>query len=163
MQPTSTYIKSTSILHAALLAGQFLMAVIMFAVVWFKKENSFSLQNLSEQLLIACVVISAVAYLAGNLLFKKKLENIIVSNNTVSKKLEEYRGANILRWALMEIATLYSIIIFFLTGNYSILIVAALMMILFFTTKPGTGKTVADLNISLTDLDDIEGDNKHIN
>lgn len=163
MQPTSPYIKAISVLHYALMAGQFLMGIIMFALVWLKKENSFPLQNISQQMLIACIVIAALAYLAGNLLFKKKLQNINEGNNPVSKKLDEYRAANITRWALMEFATLFCIIIFFITGNYSIMIVAAVMLLLFFTTKPGTEKTVAELNISLNDLDDIGTDgNKYV-
>ena len=162
MKPTSPYIKAISVLHYALLAGQLFFGIIMFFLVWLKRENSFPLENISQQMLIACIVIAAVAYLAGNMLFKKKLENINEENNPVSKKLDEYRGANIIRWALMQFATLFCIIIFFVTGNYSIMIVAAVMLILFFTAKPGAEKTVADLGISLNDLDDSGTDsNKH--
>lgn len=158
MQPTSPYIKALSILHYALLAGQFLMGIIIFGLVWLKKENSFPLENLSQQLLIACVVIAVLAYLGANLLFKKKLEHINAENNPVSKKLEEYRAANITRWAIVELATLFCIIIFFVTGNYSIMIVAAVMLFLFFTTKPGAEKTIAELNISMNELDENGGD-----
>ena len=163
MQPTSPYIKAISILHYALMAGQFFFGIIMFVLVWLKKDNSFPMQNISQQMLIACIAIAAIAYLAGNMLFKKKLENINEENNPVAKKLEEYRAANITRWALMEFPTLFCIIIFFLTGNYSIMIVAVVMLVLFFTTKPGAQKTVADLGISLNDLDDsgTEG-NKYV-
>ena len=158
MQSSYPYIKAISVLHYALLAGQLLLGIIIFALTWLKKGNSFSLENISRQMLIACVVIAALAYLGGNLLFKNKLQNINEENNPVSKKLEAYRAANITRWALMEFATLFCIIVFYVTGNYSIMIVAAVMLLLFFTTRPGAGKTVADLNISLNDLDDMGPD-----
>lgn len=158
MQPTSSYIKAISILHYALLAGQLFFGIIMFFLVWLKRENSFPLENISQQMLIACIVLAALAYLAGNMLFKKKLENINEGNNPVSKKLDEYRAANITRWALMEFATLFCIIIFFVTGNYSIMIVAVVMILLFFTTRHSAQKTVADLGISLNDLDDSGND-----
>ena len=134
------------------------MAIIMIALVYFKNTDSFPLQNMSQQLLMACVVIIVMAYLSGNFLFKKKLEIINGGNNPVLKKLDDYRSANITRWGIMEFAALFCIILFFLTGNYYILIVAAVMMVLFFTAKPTSGKAVADLHISLTDLDDIAVD-----
>lgn len=155
LQPTSSYIRANTILHFALLAGQFLMAIIFLGLVYFKNTDSFSLQSISQQLLIACIAIAALAYLGGNFSFKKKLETINEGNNSLSKKLDDYRSANITRWAIMEFATLFSIIVFFLTGNYSILIVAAVMMALFFAARPASQKAVADLHISLTDLDDV--------
>ena len=158
MQPSSPYIKAISILHYALLAGQLLFGIIMLALVWLRKENSYGLANISQQMLVACLVIAALAYLGSNQLFKKKLRDINEINNPVSKKLEEYRAASITRWALMEFATLFCIIVFFVTGNYSIMIVAAVMLFLFFTTRPGAEKTVSDLNISLNDLENDETD-----
>lgn len=132
----------------------------MLALVYFKNTDSFPLQSRSLQLLTACVVIAALAYLAGNVLFKKKLETINESNSPVSKKLDDYRSANLTCWAIMEFAALFCIIIFFLTCNYSILIIATVMMVLFFTAKPTSEKAIADLHISLTDLDDIVVDSK---
>ncbi|HEY5390787.1 MAG TPA: hypothetical protein VIJ57_01635, partial [Hanamia sp.] len=70
MQPTSPYIKAISILHYALMAGQFFFGIIMFVLVWLKKENSFPMQNISQKMLVACIAIAAMAYLAGNMLFK---------------------------------------------------------------------------------------------
>ena len=131
------------------------MAIIILSLVYFKNTDSFPLQSTSQQLLIACVVIAALAYFIGNLLFKRKLETINEGNSPVSKKLNDYRSANLMRWAIMEFATLFCIILFFLTGNYSILFVAAVMMVLFFTARPSSGKAVADLHISLPDLDDV--------
>ncbi len=152
-QSNPPYIRSITILHLALLVGQLLLGIIIVSLVYFKNASYFSLQGISQQLLIACLLFSVVAYFAGNNLFKKKLEQINEEYNPVSQKLNDYRAANILRWAMMEGAVMFCIIIFFATGNYLIILIAGVMMLLFLSTRPTLLKTIRDLDISEAELE----------
>jgi len=153
MQPTPAYIKMLKVLHLALMIGQVLLAIAMFSLVYFNITNTFELITFSNEILIAAVVLSAIAFLGGVSIFNKKLAAIDDNNLPVPQKLEAYRAANLIRWAMMEFAVILCCIFFFLTGNYYILLVTAIMILFFFTTRPGTEKTLADLKISLPDLD----------
>ncbi|MEO7209910.1 MAG: hypothetical protein ABIY35_03105 [Chitinophagaceae bacterium] len=153
MQPTPAYIKMLKVLHLALMIGQVLLAIAMFSLVYFNITNTFELITISNEILIAAVVLSALAFLGGTSIFNKKLAAIHDNNLPVSQKLEAYRSATLIRWAMMEFVVILCCVLFFLTGNYYILLVAAIMILFFFTTKPGTEKTLSDLQLSVEDLD----------
>ncbi len=153
MHPSPPYIKMLKVLHVALLTMQVLSVLAMFSLVYFNFTNSFELGNISNELLIASVFIFAIAYQGGETLFKRKLAAARESNLPAFKKMEVYRSAHLMRWAIMEFAAILCTIFFFLTGNYYIILIAALLIILFFTTKPGAEKTLADLQISAEDME----------
>ena len=153
MQTTPPYIRVLKILHLALMAGQLLFIVIMFSSVYFQRINTFPLANISGEILIAMIFIAALAYLLANSLFNKKLAIIRESNLDVPQKLENYRSANVIRWALIEAPVILCCIFFFVTGNYYILLIAVIMIFLFYSTRTGTEKTINDLQISLSVLD----------
>ena len=158
MQPTPAYIKMLKVLHLALMIGQVLLAIAMFSLVYFNITNTFELITISNEILIAAVVLSALAFLGGTSIFNKKLAAIHDNNFTTPQKLEAYRAANLIRWAMMEFVVILSCVLFFLTGNYYILLVVAIMILFFFTTRPGTDKTLADLQLSVADLDVANAD-----
>ncbi len=153
MQPTPPYIKMLKILHLALLIGQVLLSLAMFSLVYFNISQMFELESMSQEILIATIILTAIASLGGNGFFNKKLAAIQQNDLPVAQKLEAYRAANLIRWAMMEFVVILCCVLFFLTGNYYILLVVAIMIVFFFTTKPGTEKTLADLELSLPDLD----------
>lgn len=153
MQPLPAYIKMLKVLHFALMIGQVLLAIAMFSLVYFNITNTFELIFISNEILIAAVVLSALAFLGGASIFNKKLAAIHNNNMTTAQKLEAYRAANLIRWAMMEFVVILCCVFFFLTGNYYILLVTVIMIVFFFTTRPGTEKTLADLKLSLPDLD----------
>ena len=155
MQTTPPYIRVLKILHLALMAGQLLFIVIMFSSVYFQRINTFTLANISGEILIAMIIIAALAYLFANSLFNKKLAIIRETNLDVPQKLENYRSANVIRWALIEAPVILCCIFFFVTGNYYILLIAVIMIFLFYSTRTGTEKTINDLQISLSDLDNV--------
>lgn len=160
MQPKPPYVKAISILHIALLIGQLLFGMIMLTLVSLKQTGSFGEKDNSQLWLAACIVIAALAFFISNLIFKKKLELINKNNESVSKKLEAYRAASINRWAVLEAATLFCIVIFYRTSDYLIIIIAAVLLSLSYAARPVTEKIVTDLNITLSDLDNADADSK---
>ena len=71
-QTNSPEIRAISILHTALLMGQFLFALISLFLGYAKKVSSSSLQQYSQQLLILSIVVGVVSYIAADRLFSKK-------------------------------------------------------------------------------------------
>jgi hypothetical protein len=154
-QANPPVVRALSIIHTALLMGQFLFALISFFVGYTKKVSSSSLQQYSQQLLILSIVVGVVAYIAANSLFTKKLEQIKTDYKPISEKFNDYRAASLVRWGLIEFGSLFSIILF-LTTNYSFILAVAVMLIfLFYATRPTLQKIASDMGVSEMEIEQM--------
>jgi uncharacterized membrane protein len=72
------------------------------------------------------------------------------------EKLNDYRGISITRWALSEFATLFSIIMAFVTGSPALLVIAIFLIALFLTTRPSLSKAASDLNVSEMEINQMD-------
>ena len=70
------------------------------------------------------------------------------------EKFNLYRQ-HALQWPLMEGASIFCIICFFLTGNYSFLALMLVILFLFAITAPSKVKILLQLQISEAELDDL--------
>lgn len=151
-------IKALSILYKALLIGQVLFLIIAAIINYTGKfsSNSF-LKEYPHQIILICIGIGIAGYLSGKILFKKKLQQINSESQSLSlsEKFNDYRSACILRWALMEFTTLLCIILFFVTGNNMLLLLAGALVLAFITTRPSLGKVATDLNVSETEIEQM--------
>lgn len=157
MQPTKpSEIKVLVILHSALLVGQALFAIIAFVITYIgKSQSTYSFNAYPTQILLLCIGIGIGGYLAGNLVFRKKLEQINSDSKSLSEKFNDYRSACITRWALTEFATLFCIILFFVTRINLLLVVAVALILLFLTTRPSLEKTASDLDVSGAEIEQM--------
>ncbi len=153
-------IKALSILHLALLAGQILFALISLFIVYGKGYTANpSWQNETNLFVFLCVTVGVAGYLAGSMIFRKKLEQINGNTKSVVEKFNDYRAASISRWALMEFAVLFCIIIFFITNNPIIIILGGICILLFFSLRPTLQKAASDLGINEIEIQQMNLDN----
>jgi len=149
-------IKALLILHKALLIGQALFLVIATIINFTDKtQTTSSLKSYPDQITLLCIVIGIAGYLAGNVFFRKKLEQINSDPKSLSERFNDYRSACITRWALSEFATLFCIILFLVSRINSLLIVAVALIVLFLTTTPSLTKTTSDLNTSEAEIEQM--------
>jgi len=79
---------------------------------------------------------ASVCLLLSNFLFRKRVKSI-GSNEINSENINDYRGAYILRWALLEGAILVNVIIYFFAEKHpALIVVALLLLLLLFVSKP---------------------------
>lgn len=148
LQPVST-IKTLSMLHLSLLVGQGLFAVIAGYLIYSK---TFMPDLITGEFVTiysaAAIVVSATIILLAFFIYKKKVEKIRNNEEAVAKKLSAYRAASIIRWSMMEAATLLLIVSFMLTGSYNLLLLTGLTLLIFIYTKPSAKKMMQDLTMS---------------
>lgn len=142
----SNDLKSINILHKAFLIGQLLFLVIAFCLVYFKLFQP-SEHQLEKPLQLIAVIFSIGGFIVGNRIFKKRLDDIKMQDNTQAK-FEIYRGACITQWALIEAPCLFNIISFMLTGDYTFLYLAGALILTFVRISPSKIKLVYDLQLS---------------
>lgn len=144
-------------MFTALVAGQIVFAVITSVVVFsgnFSPRSS--LGNYVTHIIILCLALGLSGFFLGSTFFRRKLEQLNSSSKPLAEKFNDYRGANIGRWALSEFATLLSLVMVFVTGSPLLLVVAIFLIALFLTTRPSVSKAASDLNVSEVEIGQLD-------
>ena len=146
--------KGLKVLFGALLTGQLLFTVLS---LYFAMQKKLVLQkhDLDNVLMIVLSIIATICVLAGNKLFKQKIENLNNQQRSLAEVFSEYRAVSVMRWALLEGPCLFGIICLMLTANYLFLLVISILLLLFITTAPQKNKVCNHLGIGPNDLDTI--------
>jgi hypothetical protein len=146
--PPREILRTTRILVFALIAGVLVFAGIITALV---SVGGSILKESDHQLMRILGYAAAVSALACSVgafaLYARKISGIRNSNDALQGKLNAYRSAIILFMGLCEFAALLSVIIFFLTGNYQVLAITGLMVILMFSKLPSRRSVVNQLQL----------------
>ena len=155
MQPKGNDFKALQILHRALLTGMLMLAVIItFLVI---SRGPFKELGSSEKILqIIVLLVSVGGTAAGFTLFNKKIQ-AIPPMDPVKDRISAYRSAAIVRWALIELPTLFSLISFLLTGNYAFLALGIALMLVFTVVRPAKLMIVYLLKLTEKEVSELEG------
>ena len=147
--------KALNILHKALLAGQIIFTAVIVLTVYSKLQLPV-LTEMDRMFQVIAILLAAAGFFAGSSLFKKKLLQIREMQSANAKeKFAVYRSACIMQWALLEGPCLFSIISFFLTGNYAFIALAVALILLFTMLGPSKLKIALQLGISEEELADL--------
>lgn len=145
-QTSQQYFKGLYILHIAFIIGLFVFSIIAaFLVITGAMGQDKNNMNSILQFLVPVLVIGGII---GGLGFYRSRLNVIKQTPELKDKLGNYRGAMILRVAMMEFPALFSIIAFLLTGNYLFLGLAGLVIIIFLMLIPLKERVSNDLELS---------------
>ena len=152
MPNTNAGLAALKILHRALLAGQLIFLAIILYVSY--KRDGFPLEDYG-QVFFWIVVIAGIAAFVFN---RKQFSNIIATikghNFSDEEKLSKYRASTIKVWAFLELVIMLSVIFYFLSGNFYILIITALLILDFYALKPTAEKVASQLDLCEAHLDD---------
>jgi len=138
-----------------MLISQVIFAGIIFYLL-YSKTIVPPMAAKQKMLQVIALFMAAGAISSGTGIFKKRLtllkEQPLISTE---EKLNSYRLGCILRWGLIEIASFFSIICLFLTGNYAFLVLGGVLIIYFAMQSPSKTKVAQHLDISSSDLDGL--------
>jgi divalent metal cation (Fe/Co/Zn/Cd) transporter len=99
----------------------------------------------------------AIAVALSYWLFGVRL-NVAKQQTSLSDKLNTYRAATILRFALIEGAALLTVVFYLLTGNLVLLGIAGIGVVVLLLHHPNLVKLKMDLDLSPADLSRLEDD-----
>ncbi len=147
--------KALQILHGAMLAG-----MLLFSIVSVFIKTTGRLQpvdaGVGKILQVIALLLAGASAGAGFFLFNRRMQSI---NDTANAKerMNIYRAAAIIRWALIEAPVLFIIISFMLTGNYAFLGLAIVLMGIFASTAPLKNKIAQQLQLNNNEVAKLEG------
>ncbi len=144
-QTSQDYFKSLTIIHTALLLGQIIFGIAACYLVLNEYLNgNYGLYDIF-QFVVPLFVIGSIW--GSSQFMKSRLENIR-GKSKLEEKLGYYRATLIIKFALLEGASLFALICFFITADYFLLALAGLTIAIFFINKPTRDKIVADLDLN---------------
>jgi len=146
----NSFLKTMRIIFFALLAGQ----IIFIAVAFFTITNN-SPQSQSDDLFNIIVPVAiGFGLFMSSLLFKQMLAKI-KKDDSFEQKLEAYRSALIIRYALLEVPSIFSTVVYLFSGNIIFLAFSGVMILAFLMNMPSRDKATQDLNLSSIEADKL--------
>jgi len=131
----TTDYKALSVLTIALMIGILLFSVISLVIHFiqgaFIKDKS--LENLISIILLA---IAAVVILGARLVYTKRVNSLMETNQTSREKLDIFRAITITHMALCEVPAILSIVMFICFGNFLLFLPVAMALIEMFKKFP---------------------------
>ena len=141
----SADIKALKIIHAAMAIGQVLfVAIIVFLVLTGLIPGVEG--SLANILLMITVFFILSGTIGSQLLFQSRL-NLARKETTLAGKLAVYRSALIIRYALIELPSLFTVIAALLTGNTLFLLLAGMIIVFFLTLYPSATRVAMHLGL----------------
>jgi hypothetical protein len=155
MQTFSEYFKGLRILHLALATGVSLFGLVVYFVLEPEPSGDSALfVNLSAGLLATT---TAMAYW----LYPQRLK-AIKTNATLSEKLQSYRSACIIKYALIEGSCLVALTFYLITGNVVLLGIAAIGLAILLLNGPQELKLKTELELSSSELAQLDDPNAKV-
>lgn len=155
-QTSKEYFKYNKIIFIALLTGQIVFAMVCVLLNKDKPVNDTINGNETNMLIVAIISLSLL--IASFYIPRIRLEKIRQVED-IKRRLYDYRATLIIKFALVEGATLFAIVQYLLTGSIYILGFAALLILVSLTNWPSQEKTIKELELNKTDIDIINDPN----
>ena len=154
------YFKSMLVIWLSLIGGQ-----VFFGLIAFYLNNNGSYdpegKELKDIFMYLVPVFAVYGVIAGSIIFKKKL-NSSKSKTSLIEKLNDYRAALIIRYALLEGATFFSLVSYLMTGDQLFLYISILIIAIFIILKPSAEKVINDLELNPNERQTISDPNAQI-
>ncbi len=139
-------------IYRALLYGQIVFAVAIIILVQTGLFKPFASESLDRLLQVITVVYAFAAVIVGVQLFRRRLETIRNNNETPREKLAQYRSASLVQWLLLEGASIFSMISYGITGNWSFLGLTVMIIAIYGGLNPFKQKVMLQLKLNDQDI-----------
>jgi hypothetical protein len=158
MQSQSTF-RNIKIIHLAVLL--FLALFIIVSLVLPVKEIAGDVDKDLEAFFQAVGGgLSLICLLAGFPLFKKKILAARTNTGSAEKRIESYRSACIIWWAMIDTPGNFAIVGYILTANYAFLALALFHLGLLALFMPRRNNIILLLNLTSEEVQRLEGNIK---
>ncbi|MBP7496191.1 MAG: hypothetical protein KA792_00805 [Bacteroidales bacterium] len=158
-QTSKEYFRALSTIYYAMIAGQIFFVLISFFLVYkgIIKEQDKDLNDVFS-IIIPVFVLGVI--MSSNILFRNKLKKS-KSKTLLIEKMNDYRSALLIRYALLEGPCFLSIVAYLLCGVNLFLMLAGVIILIFSFYKPSVNKAVIELELNQTDTESLKGISKY--
>jgi len=131
---SSRFFKAMRIMRIAMLIGCLVFLGILVLITEFLNKNPSRFDHFGDISVILCVSIGIILFFVRKARFAKKMQ-LVNEEPDFSKKLNLFREAIIISFALIEGPALFSGIMYFVTGNQWLIGVCLIILAQFDTVR----------------------------
>jgi hypothetical protein len=143
---SNNYLVINQIIFYGLLSGLLLFAVFVAYIHSFIPVTP-ELADYKEVILATVIVFCFGEIMLGRFIFRKKLEPVINKETKLKIKLETYRMAMIVNYALIESAAIFAMIFYLLTAYAPLFVIAGLLIVYLILIRPNKESLFNDLKL----------------
>lgn len=143
-------VKALILLHTAMLVGQLLFAGIAYFM--FRNGQPLVEAGTSKVLQSIAAVLALGGGFAAFFVFRKSMEDLQLTARGFNEKIDAYRAASIIKFALLETPSVFCIIGFILTNNITFMLLSVVLILVFAGQKPTVPMMMHDMNVSRDEL-----------
>jgi len=149
---SAAYFRALSILHLALMLGVALFSIISFILIYTGSFPPVD-EATGKIFSIVAAVVALIMVVVSKIVFKKKML-LVNAENDLQNKLNQYRAALIVQYAMLEFPALFAVIAALLSGNKILLLLVIGLLAIMFAQRPTLSKALSELD--LTDQESIK-------
>jgi hypothetical protein len=127
--------KALSVLTKALMAGIILFSIISL-ILHFIQGAFIQDKDLDNIIFAILLVIAAVVILGARIVYTKRVNGLMETNQSNKEKLDIFRAITITHMALCEMPAILSIVMFICFGNFLLFLPVAMALIEMFKKFP---------------------------
>lgn len=149
-------LKAIQIFFLSLIIGLVLFAVIVVVVDFMNGPVLGKDELVNRDILLGAVVITGIICMFGaRSYYNRTMKMVDISSFSLSDKLNQYRAALIIYMAFCEGPAIFSVIIFFLTGNYWVFAVTALLLAAMLLKAPTKTRIIQEMKLDWREQKEI--------
>lgn len=141
------YFSQLTLIYFAQAGIMLIFAGVVFALVYLGKVSTTTDESFTRTLTYILLVIVVAGFAGAHFLYQFMLAKIDRSLS-LPKKTQKYVGVLLTRSACLEFPGLAASVVFFLTGNFYLLLIPLFTGIVFFLLRPTQSSVIEDLNLS---------------
>ena len=145
--PSKEYFRALTILHASLTLGQVLMAAMIYFFFNAEEAAVTGVKATGQSWIYIIGGLTIIGVLMSAQVFGLKIKALREVKD-LQGKLDGYRTALILRYALLEVPSLLGIVGYLFTNNLLLLIFSGLIVLLLLVYRPTKERLITDLDLS---------------
>jgi len=143
---TNNFVKKMRIVFFAMIAGQVLFAAISL-YLHFNADPLMGPNRILDLFIYVAPVLIVASYFLGNILFNVMKEKGKSSKNSLHRQ-NTFRAAYLVRFAFIEGASLFTILLFLLTNNFIFLGMTGVCFLLCIRLIPNNKKVIDELELT---------------
>lgn len=156
MRSSGEYMNSLRIIHGAMLLLQVLFLAVVF---WLVEPSRMPEHDLFFN--IAGAVVLVLGFVLSYILPAKSI-NESKAKRGLGEKLNVYRTAAILNWALLDGVCVFLIVGYFMTGELRFVLASVFAMVALFLNRPTIDRIVYKLDLDESEQRTLENPNSAI-
>jgi hypothetical protein len=138
-------LKMLTILFLALLVGPVMFIMVSILA---RQGGGFDNQEPMEEILLPMVAIAAIlGIVGGGILFRQQIKKVS-PQQALTRKIQQYQVAILLRLAVLEAPTLLAVVGFLLTGNLIFLGMALALLLMMGMRRPSLTEAIESLALT---------------